>query len=260
LNELRIVLALERAAARLTNHKKLNEHLIFKGGFVLLKTTDTSRFTRDLDALAEGFNKADVSKLLPEALAVDLDDGLWYGAFEHEDLVDQGEYGGIRSSCAFQIGDPPLNPNKIRKLSRIHIDVGFGDKITGVKRVTMHSILPQCIPISWRVYPIEYVFSEKLQTFFDRGSANSRAKDLYDLVLLFPKCESTSRLWKAIETTFAKRKTELPISLDERANEVNTAILESAWKSVQTQPEMQFKVIWRQFGRVLEDLEKVRPK
>ena len=37
-NELRVVIALERAVARLERYPKLKMHLIFKGGFVLLKT------------------------------------------------------------------------------------------------------------------------------------------------------------------------------------------------------------------------------
>ncbi len=52
INELRVVLALERVVARIEAHKVLREKLIFKGGFVLLKTFDNQRFTRDLDALA----------------------------------------------------------------------------------------------------------------------------------------------------------------------------------------------------------------
>lgn len=37
-NDLRVLIALERAVARIESHPKLSEHLIFKGGFVLLKT------------------------------------------------------------------------------------------------------------------------------------------------------------------------------------------------------------------------------
>jgi hypothetical protein len=48
INELRIILALERIVARLIAHKFLEKHLVFKGGFVLLKTLGSTRFTRDL--------------------------------------------------------------------------------------------------------------------------------------------------------------------------------------------------------------------
>jgi hypothetical protein len=37
LNELRILIAMERVVARLEAHSVLREHIIFKGGFVLLR-------------------------------------------------------------------------------------------------------------------------------------------------------------------------------------------------------------------------------
>jgi len=42
INELRIVVALERIVARLETHKKLRDALVFKGGFLLLKALDSS--------------------------------------------------------------------------------------------------------------------------------------------------------------------------------------------------------------------------
>ena len=52
INELRVIIALERAIARLEYEPILAEHLVFKGGLVLLKSFDSLRFTRDADALA----------------------------------------------------------------------------------------------------------------------------------------------------------------------------------------------------------------
>ena len=50
-NDLRVILALERAVARIEAEPKLSKHLIFKGGFLLFKSVDTTRYTRDVDAL-----------------------------------------------------------------------------------------------------------------------------------------------------------------------------------------------------------------
>lgn len=99
INELRMVVALERAIARLESHPRLSSHLIFKGGFVLMKTVDTVRFTRDVDALAIGVSRQRVPEMVKRALTLDLDDGLWYGDLEVEDLEDQGSYGGYRFTC-----------------------------------------------------------------------------------------------------------------------------------------------------------------
>lgn len=122
-NEWRIIVALERAIARLEQQEQLREHLVFKGGFVLLKTTVTTRFTKDVDALAVSVRRENIPPLVQAALVKDLDDGLWYGSTEVKNLDEQGLYGAYRFIVPFQIGDP--SADKIKKLSRIHIDIGF---------------------------------------------------------------------------------------------------------------------------------------
>lgn len=71
-NDLRMVLALERVIGRVENHKKLSKHFVFKGGFVLLKTVNSDRFTRDVDALAIGLSRKQVPELVEDALSQDL--------------------------------------------------------------------------------------------------------------------------------------------------------------------------------------------
>jgi len=135
--------------------------------FVLLKTIDTSRFTRDVDALAIGVYREYVPKMVARALKIDLDDGLWFGDVKTEDLVDQGSYGGYRFNCAFQIGDRPKEESKIKKLSRIHIDIGFVDPVEDIpSKRPMTSILPDGKPVFWTVYPMEYTNIHHRLEFF----------------------------------------------------------------------------------------------
>lgn len=234
INQLRVLLALERIVARLTNHKILGNHLIFKGGFVLLKVIESQRFTRDLDALAHGILREDVPVLIIEALEIYLDDGFWFGEPTVEELDEQGEYGGLRLSSAFQLGEPPKEMVKQKKLSRIHIDISFGDIVRGVApQSTMLSIVSEFRPLAWKVYPLEWIVSEKIETLVARGSANSRAKDLYDLATLIPKIEDQSKLKKAIDETFAIRNTNLPASLEKYMLSIDTTFLQNSWKSVE---------------------------
>ena len=257
-NEWRVVVALERAVARLENHKKLQEHLVFKGGFVLLKTTSTSRFTRDVDVLAVAITRESVPAFVMEALEKDLEDGLWYGDVEVKELDEQGLYGAYRFVIPFQIGDPPTD-HKLKKLSRIHIDVGFSDQLpVKPEKQKMISILAQAKPVSWSIYPIEYILAEKLETFTVRSSANSRAKDVFDLNLLFTLCQSQKDLKKAIVTTFKNRKTELPASFFKMAEEINLTILKSAWTTVQLmEGNISFEEVWEHLLKNLQKLDLV---
>ena len=227
---------------------------------MLLKTVDTLRFTHDVDALALGISRARVPEMVERALKLDLDDGLWYGDFEVKDLVDQGPYGGYRFTSAFQIGDPPKEKEKVKKLSRIHIDVGFGDAIETIPRKQrMISILPMGKSVSWSVYPLEYIFAEKLEALFVRGSANSRAKDVYDMPLIFPKCSSPRAVFKAIERTFTHRKTPIPTSFLKAARGFDLSIIRSAWLSVElADATYSFESTWKDFLACLDKLDSLR--
>lgn len=254
INELRIVLGLERIVARLIQHKELEKHLIYKGGFVLMKSLGSDRFTRDLDALGFGIDKDEVAKLVPEALATDIEDGFWFGDVQVKSLDEQGEYGALRFDCAFQIGNPQMD--KLEKLSRLHFDVGFGDTIpTKIETTRAESLLKGESPISWKVYPPEFIFSEKLQTLVKRASANSRGKDLYDLVLLFDRCEDKNSLNEAVKATFKTRETDLPESLHEFAKNLNLKQIEASWKSVRIAQELDFETVWKRTLSMLKKLD-----
>jgi hypothetical protein len=256
LNELRLIVALERAVARLERHPGLSKSLVFKGGFVLLKTVDTSRFTRDVDALAVGISRPPIVNMMNDALHFDLDDGLWFGDVRAEDLKDQGPYGGYRFDCAFQLGDPPKEKSKIKKLSRLHIDVGFGDAVNFVpNKVPMPSVLDNAPPVSWSVYPLEFIFAEKLEALFSRGSSSSRAKDVYDLPLIFLKCDK-KKLLMAIRSTFEIRNTPIPSSFNIEASSFDLSVLQAAWGSVDVQGgKATFNASWAALKACLNEID-----
>jgi predicted nucleotidyltransferase component of viral defense system len=252
-NEIRIIAALEGAVARLTQDKELSNHLIFKGGFVLLKSYRSKRFTRDADALAIDISREKILNLIQSALAADLDDGFWFGDVRVEDLKDQDKYGVFRFDCAFHIGQPDLN--KVSHLSRIHIDIGFSDQVTGAGREEMQSVLDMESPVKWKIYPPEFIVSEKLQTLIERGSSNSRAKDLYDMNYLIPLCSDKHTLLQAITETFMIRKTELPLSFVAAADRIDRTILKAGWPGIEVDQKGTFEEAWRTFLFHLKDLD-----
>lgn len=244
INDVRVVVAIERAIARLSRNTGTFDHLVFKGGFVLLKSYESLRYTRDADALAVAISKEKLKELVCSALATDLDDGLWFGDIQVQELTTQGEYGAYRFDFAFQIGVPDLK--KIHKYSRIHIDVGFSDHLPSTpENQVMSSILAHEEPVTWKIYPVEYIVAEKLQTLFERGSTNSRAKDVYDLIYLFPRCENRIALISAIKETFKNRGTALPESFDRDASQIDKTVLSHGWFGVKTLEEKpDFETAW----------------
>jgi hypothetical protein len=254
-----VVLALERVVARIEAHKGLRDKLVFKGGFVLLKSFGSQRFTRDLDALAQDIPKQRLLNHMTEALAMDLKDGLYFGDVAVEDLIDQGQYGGYRIKIPFQIGPLPKEVHKRKKLSRVHVDVGFGDVILGKPKLSkVGSIVEGEAPLSWRIYPLESIFAEKLETLVSRGSGNSRAKDLFDLVILFDEVRERRALKGAIKKTFSNRGTEMPTSFAEFFARLDLTILERSWGSVElTGGKMSFASCQRRLRVVLKGIDKL---
>lgn len=257
LNDIRLVVAIERAIARLERHPQLADHLVFKGGFVLFKVVETDRFTRDLDALALEISRSSVVDMVKQAMKVDLHDGLWFGDPEVTDLKNQGPYGGYTFKCVYQIGDPPKEESKIKKLSRINIDIGFGDALKSLPaKKPMQSILADIKPVSWSIYPLEYIFAEKLEALFSRGSLNSRAKDIYDLQLIFPDCD-LDKIAEAVTSTFNIRETPIPSSFKKTGDAMDTVILRRAWGSVELpKSAADFDDCWNGFLSCLGDMDK----
>lgn len=96
---------------------------------------------------------------------------------------------------------------------KIQVDIGIGD----IVKPLIHEI--QLVryrgksffenAISLLVYPIETIFSEKLETILSKGVSNSRMKDYHDLILLIRNKETLNldKLEGAIERTFSHRGT-----------------------------------------------------
>jgi len=257
INELRVTLALERIVARIDAHKVLREKLIFKGGYVLFKSFYSQRFTRDLDALVRDVPKEELVPLVTDALRFDLEDGVYFAEPDIQDLVDQVPYGGYRIKIPFQIGPLPDDPRKIKKLSRVHLDVGFGDVYYGrANRQAFPQAIVEDSSITWRIYPIESIYAEKLETFVSRGSANSRPKDLYDLVVFFDKVSTSKSLVPAILKTFKNRGTAVPTSLAAFEKQLDFTILERSWGSVELAGgKMSFEDCRSRFQRLLKKLD-----
>ncbi len=233
---------------------------MFKGGFVLLKTIITTRFTKDLDAVIVGLSQTESSLLIQEALKIDLDDGIWYGESKIDELA-QSPYPGLRFSIPFQIGEPPPTKGGISKLSQIYIDVvvdSYFDQVN-VSAKIMPSLLSTDKPVSWLIYPPEYIFSEKLEALISLGSFSSRAKDIYDLVILHNECNNFQLLWEAIETTFRVRQTILPTSIHKTVVLFNLTALRKAWINIsKNMNNILFDDVWLIFLDILKKIDKSR--
>ncbi|WP_065755762.1 nucleotidyl transferase AbiEii/AbiGii toxin family protein [Bradyrhizobium paxllaeri] len=197
--------ALERLLYRLSI-SKYKDKFVLKGAMLLRHwLDDPHRPTRDLDLL--GFGESDPQLtlgLFKEICETQADDGVTFdtGTLEVDTVRDDSGYRGLRLKCYATIDGARV---------RIVIDIGYGDATEpGLNEIELLPLLNQPAP-RLRAYPPETVIAEKFQAMVHLGLANTRLKDFYDIWVLARTYEfKDDRLARAIEATFARRKTEIP--------------------------------------------------
>jgi hypothetical protein len=86
----------------------------------------------------------------------------------------------------------------------LRIDVATGD-IVEVDHNNLYdlALLPEDgVYISAYVYPLEFIFAEKLETIFRFGTGNTRVKDLIDLWTLIKFGPDEKKLKKSVKLCF----------------------------------------------------------
>lgn len=228
-NGLALEFAIERLVVRLQSSAKLSKHLIFKGGFVMLKTYGSNRSTVDLDTSLQNLSIEEAEHLARQIIPADHQDGLWMGHIESQSLDHQTEYAGLRLIIRFSFGEPTID---FSRLGKIILDIGVADILTpGPVKADLPQLLSENF-ISWRVYSVETIAAEKLHALVSLGSQNSRVKDIYDLNLLIPICQDLKILKKAIQKTFKHRETEIPSSFSDFWNRLNKSTLKRSMGAV----------------------------
>ena len=198
---------------KLLSNSVHREHFMLKGGMLLTYSLGVqNRATQDIDFLVKGFplESAEMKKVLEEIIGDNKQSDIWFELNSTvEEIRAEDEYGGLR----FHI---------IGHLANIRIpfsvDIATGDPIYPFPRVEKYStILGDNIEL--KMYPLESVLSEKLQTVLARAENNSRSKDFYDIYAILKnnlEVINVKELKVAVSMTFSYRKTD--VSKDEAKN------------------------------------------
>jgi predicted nucleotidyltransferase component of viral defense system len=199
--------AIERFLYRLSCSKQSGK-FILKGAMLwTVWAGKTHRPTRDLDLLGFGDASAVTLRVIfSEICNVAVEpDGLTFNAdtILITEIREELEYPGQRVKLESRLGNARIN---------IQIDIGFGNSIIPAPVEIDYPTLLDMPSPHIKVYPIETVIAEKLETIVSKGVLNSRMKDFYDLRILSQKFEfDGSNLSKAIKATFERRGTNIPI-------------------------------------------------
>ena len=214
-NRLRRQVSFDRLLARLFQEEQPPWAL--KGGYALELRFKAARSTVDIDltlqrssttASATDVKNQIVREMLQSAAGIDLGD--WFEFLVGPPVMDltAAPYGGARYPIEVQMN--------ARVFSRFHLDAGIGDVVMEpLDSVVCRDWLAFAGIETSRALMIcrEQQFAEKIHAYsLPRNSANSRVKDLVDLLLLIGAGGmDQQRILNALRLTFARRAShELP--------------------------------------------------
>lgn len=188
---------------------RYNKNFILKGGLFISSLIGINmRSTMDMDTTIKGIpvNEKTISKILKEILEIEIDADINYKLVKLIPIRQKDVYEDFcaKISCTF---------GKINAV--LNIDITTGDIITPREMKYFYSKILESGTIPVMTYTIESVIAEKFETISSRNITTTRARDFYDLYMLYHLYKDKidkNILRKAIERTSEYRNSIKSIS------------------------------------------------
>lgn len=191
----------ERILERLSV-SKYKDNFILKGGLLISSIIGIAeRTTMDMDTTVRGIpmEEENIKKIIQEIIKIDVEDGIVFEFVKMEPIRDDDAYNNFRVHLRAVYGKLN-NPMKI--------DITTGDKITPAAVEYAYKMMFDDKQIPVMAYTLETILAEKYETIIRRNIGNTRARDFYDLYVLYTTRKDEIRkgiLKLAVEHTAQKR-------------------------------------------------------
>ena len=155
------------------------DNFVIKGGFLIASMVGVNeRTTMDMDASVCGISMEEdvIIRIVKDILALDIGDGIEFVFDRVEEIREASEYNNYRVLFNAVFGKIN-NPMKI--------DITTGDEITpSIIEYSYKTILGND-SIDIKAYNLQTILAEKYETIIRRNIGNTRARDFYDLYVLY---------------------------------------------------------------------------
>ena len=158
---------------------KYSENFILKGGLLISSLIGVDmRSTMDMDTTIRGIplNEESITKILNEILAIEIDADIEYKLIKLSPIRQEDVYEDFCASISCIFG-------KIN--ATLNIDITTGDVITPREMNYSYSKILEEGTIPIMTYTIETILAEKFETISSRNIATTRARDFYDLYMIY---------------------------------------------------------------------------
>jgi predicted nucleotidyltransferase component of viral defense system len=207
---------------------KYRDNFILKGGmFVSALLGIDLRSTMDIDTTVKALplNKEDIRVILDDICHIKLEDNITFKVTEIETIMDDFEYSGLRIHMEATL-------EKLRQPMKI--DISTNDEITTSAMEYEYKLIFEDRSILLNTYNIETTLAEKIQTIINRGIANTRMRDYYDIYELEKETDfSLAILKEAFKVTCIHRGTVFTAEKikEEMDNISESSELEELWNN-----------------------------
>ena len=210
------------------------DRFILKGGLLISAILGVAeRTTMDMDTTVKGLpmDEQNIRKAISEILNQPVDDGIEFQLLDLTPIREDDEYENFRASIQAAYGKMKI-PMKI--------DITTGDEITPKEIQFSYPFLFDDRRVMVKAYTQETILAEKYETIIRRNVGNTRARDFYDLHLLYRLYRENAdwNLLKQAVLATAKKRDSLSVLQDTKrillALEESTVLLD-LWKRYQAQ-------------------------
>ncbi|MBD2293123.1 nucleotidyl transferase AbiEii/AbiGii toxin family protein [Anabaena sphaerica FACHB-251] len=242
----------ERLLYRLSQSPYQAQYILKGATLFKVWNGEPHRATKDLDLLCFGNNEIEyLVNVYKEICTIHCEeDGITFlpESVRGELIKEAQEYEGVRIKLKGQL---------VKIEIAIQVDIGFGDAVTpDAEEVEIEPILNTPKP-RLRIYPRETVIAEKFQAMVSLGISNSRIKDFYDIWFLCKNFEFQGNLLsQAINNTFHRRKTEIPVKEPLALSEefVNDSNKQQQWQAFKK--KLKIEQTPNSFGELINEIQK----
>ena len=158
---------------------KYRENFILKGGLLISSLIGVDmRSTMDMDTTIKGIpvNEETITRIINEILDIEIDLEISYKLIKLTPIRNADVYEDFSASIECKFG-------KIN--ARLNIDITTGDVITPREIKYSYSRILEEGTIPIITYTIETILAEKFETILSRNITTTRARDFYDLYMIY---------------------------------------------------------------------------
>lgn len=229
---------------------------VLKGGMLITAIVGIDmRNTLDMDATIKGFDleKDNLEKILNEIFSIDLDDGVSFEFRSMKEIRQEDEYGGYRVALDSKF-DKLVVPMKL--------DITTGDVITPKEINYKFGLMFEDRSIEILAYNLETVIADKFETIISRNVDTTRARDFYDIYILWTTQQQNfdkKVLGQAIFKKFEYRESMNKLNNIDEIMEVikESAVLKEHWENYQRKFSYAEEISYEDTVTVLEDIIRI---